>query len=137
MVVEDISINENRYFYGSENDIEMDVIHELAFDCHFNLENYPFDMQLCSIKIAVPTEIYRFVKAIPGNVTYLGVEQLVQFTVSSMTSTVKSQHGHDFVVFEFILRRTPTYVLNTYFIPCIGLVIMANLTVLACSLLPG
>ena len=76
--------SENNFFKGSENYLEMRAVHELDFRCLYNLENYPFDIQVCSIQIGTPLDVINFTKIIPGTVQYVGPKQLVQFTVGSV-----------------------------------------------------
>ena len=42
---------ENLYYYGSENPLLYNDSYELTFHCQFELENYPFDNQQCSILV--------------------------------------------------------------------------------------
>ena len=47
----DTVIIENHLFNGAENQLQYNDTYELEFHCDFNLENYPFDFQVCFIKV--------------------------------------------------------------------------------------
>ena len=45
-------VNEREIFKGSENTLTMDQTYTHQFQCIFDLRNYPFDRQTCSIEMA-------------------------------------------------------------------------------------
>ena len=69
-------LNEGNKFNGSENDIELSVTHQCNFRCKFDLAEFPFDTQKCSIDIQMPWLDRKHMTLQPREVQYLGISIL-------------------------------------------------------------
>ncbi|TRY79427.1 hypothetical protein TCAL_10764 [Tigriopus californicus] len=112
-------------FNGSENNILMAATLAQEFHCEYTLNNFPFDVQRCSIRIAVAKELSDFVELIPNfgtNLEYLANRDLIQFRVTDEVMTLTS--GGD-VVITITLKRNFHYHLATTYLPSTCLVLAA------------
>jgi hypothetical protein len=70
-------LNEGNKFNGSENDLQLSVTHQCNFRCKFDLAEFPFDVQKCSIDIQMPFEYRNLARdhltIEPKEVAYLGM----------------------------------------------------------------
>ena len=70
-------LNEGNKFNGSENDLQLSVTHQCNFRCKFDLAEFPFDAQKCSIDIQMPFEYRNLARdhltIEPKEVAYLGM----------------------------------------------------------------
>ena len=65
-LVEETNLHESMRYMGSENEIIMISRFETEFFCIYKLENYPFDVQYCSIDILAAHNIMEDVSLVPG-----------------------------------------------------------------------
>ena len=79
-------LNEGYTFLGKENDLRLFALHQCDFHCSFELSNYPFDTQKCSIDIEVPREIRQYVKLQPKLLNYSGNNKRLKDTVEGARS---------------------------------------------------
>ena len=56
-----LELNEENTFSGNENSLTLWGKHHNDFYCEFDLSNFPFDTQKCSIDIRVPWEIRNYI----------------------------------------------------------------------------
>ena len=69
-------LNEGNKFNGSENDLQLSATHQCNFRCKFDLAEFPFDTQKCSIDIQMPLEYRKLTRDLsiqPKEVVYLGM----------------------------------------------------------------
>ena len=59
-------------FHGNENHLRLFALHQIDFQCSFELSQYPFDTQKCSIDIQVPLEIKDYIALLPESLKYSG-----------------------------------------------------------------
>ena len=59
-------------FHGNENHLRLFGLHQIDFQCSFELSQYPFDTQKCSIDIQVPLEIKDYIALQPESLNYSG-----------------------------------------------------------------
>ena len=50
-------VHEDRIYKGSKNDLQVTSYTESYFRCNFDLRNYPFDAQKCSIDLKIPRDL--------------------------------------------------------------------------------
>ena len=65
-------LNEETIYYGAENDLKVIVLHEPTFNCVFDLSNFPFDTQDCSMDIKVSSAFQNYTVMIPHKLIYSG-----------------------------------------------------------------
>ena len=66
-------LNEGNLFKGGENDLELYSVNELTFKCNFELWNYPFDVQDCSVNVKIPSELRNYTILNPKQFIYSGI----------------------------------------------------------------
>ena len=80
-LVDEKALHEGMQYKGSENDIFMTVRYETEFFCIYELNNYPFDSQSCSIDILSAHNIKNDVELIPGSFLDVSIQgSTPQFT---------------------------------------------------------
>ena len=65
-------LNEANIFKGEETGIEVNSWSEQTFSCNFELQNYPFDVQDCSVDVHIPTELRNYTILNPTEFIYAG-----------------------------------------------------------------
>lgn len=65
-------IDEGKTFKGDENDLFLTALHEGYFFCSFELSEFPFDSQECSIDVHIPREIRNYIILQPKMLEYSG-----------------------------------------------------------------
>jgi hypothetical protein len=66
-------LNEGNKFNGAENDLQLFAKHQCNFECKFDLREFPFDAQKCSIDIQMPWLDRKHMTLQPREVQYLGI----------------------------------------------------------------
>ena len=69
---ENWQLNEGTYYLGDENELVLYSKTECTFRCQFELSNFPFDVQKCSIDVMVPYEIRNYTTLKPEKLIYKG-----------------------------------------------------------------
>ena len=65
-------LNEETIYKGAENDLRVIVLHEPTFNCVFDLSNFPFDTQDCSMDIKVSPAFQKYTVIMPLKLIYSG-----------------------------------------------------------------
>ena len=71
-------LNEGNTYNGAENDLVLTSMLEPKFKCLFELTNFPFDTQHCSIDIERFPEFKNYTVLIPNELTYQGNFNLIK-----------------------------------------------------------
>ena len=66
------NLHEANWFKGEENNLYLRVKHQFDFHCDFELSNFPFDIQKCSINVGLPVKLWKHVLMKTGTVKYSG-----------------------------------------------------------------
>ena len=69
-------LNEGNKFNGSESYLQLFAKHQCKFECKFDLREFPFDAQKCSIDIQMPWLDGKHMTLQPREVQYLGISTL-------------------------------------------------------------
>ena len=124
-------IEEIAYYKGSENSLlySRDFYHR--FQCHFDLHDYPFDTQVCSILMKMPHKVENFVDIFPKQLKYTGQLQMAEFNILKLDMRKGLASKQFDVEVKFILkRRIAQHLLSTYLpsfcILCIAQVLKIN-----------
>ena len=118
-------LREVAYYSGGENPVTYSRTFKKTLACLFNLKNYPFDSQVCTIQLSSPAEVGDLVELLPGDLTYLGPMKMMQFTVLDWTME-RTSTGLQVVV---RFKRRFEHHLCTTFLPtfCLMLVCQSGL----------
>ena len=118
--------HEGTIFKGDENFIEYSREYELDLLCSYNLINYPFDTQLCTIDVAVPGHYKKYMDVIANQTANRGVSKLAQFDIIKVD--IASFENDSVVRCLIHLRRDPTYHVATTYLPTVCILVMALMT---------
>ena len=108
-------VDETAYYKGSENPLiySRDFYHR--FQCLFDLNDYPFDTQLCTILLKKPYKVDNFVELLPKHLKYSGPKKMTEFDIlkTEMKKTFKTK-DFDIEVQIFLKRRVSQHLLSTF-----------------------
>ena len=117
----------DQFFYsGAENSLVLFGQYQHHFYCPFDLTNFPFDTQRCSIDIRVPLDSRQYINLVPWNLSFSGRKKLHQFEVTDPVFDISDNGTMMKVVFT--LHRIPSYLIQTAFVPSLCITIMSILT---------
>ena len=74
-------MDESEIFKGSENGLTMRQTYTHRFQCNYLLSRYPFDTQVCTIKMNVGTLDLKTVKLIPIELVMEQEEEMTIFHI--------------------------------------------------------
>ena len=119
-------MEEIAYYKGTENPLRYWRDFYLRFGCIFNLHNYPFDNQLCTILMKMPSKEDQFMRFIPKYLEYTGPLGLAEFFITTieMVATEEGEEG-DVKVQIFLKRRISKHMQSTY-LPSLCILIIAQ-----------
>ena len=65
-------LHEETLYLGDENDLQLDGQYETTFKCLFELKNFPFDTQHCTMNLKIPHGIRNYTKLKAKKLTFTG-----------------------------------------------------------------
>ena len=68
-----LELYEGNTFSGKENYLQLYAKHECTFRCSFELSNFPFDNQRCTMNITIPPDLRNFTTLKPKELIYSGM----------------------------------------------------------------
>ena len=80
------------FYEGSDNPINYKRKYSQDFSCDIQLKNYPFDSQLCKMRLDLPSKLQGLVRLEPGQLTFSGSVEMLQFRVENWNMT-RTQTG--------------------------------------------
>ena len=87
------------FYEGSDNPINYKRKYTQDFSCDIRLNHYPFDRQLCKMRLDLPSKLQGLVRLEPGELTFSGSVEMLQFRVEnwnmSRTQTGLEVHVHN------------------------------------------
>ena len=98
--------------------------YEQYFRCSYDLLNYPFDTQQCTIDLSIPTTLKKSLKLKPGTAEYIGPVDLLQYQVQK----IRLLSQGDRIKCRFHLKRNPSYHMTATYLPTFCILIMAMVT---------
>ena len=105
---------EGMTYDGKENDIILTAAFETDFGCSYQLHDYPFDSQICTIDVMSPSHIVNDIMLIPGTMTYSGMSNILPQFKLNMGRITSNENG-TLIQGSIQLKRIPFYhVLCTY-----------------------
>ena len=74
--------NEDTMVYkGSRNELMLSRVYEVNFICIYDMQYYPFDVQICTIDMIMAGSTDMFIDLRPGKLHYSGEKDLSQYYV--------------------------------------------------------
>ena len=111
---------------GDDNDILLLGDYEYYFRCTYDLLNYPFDTQICSVDLSIPVTLSKSLKMTKGVVEYHGPKTLIQFEVTN--TTLRSNDNNTKIQCLITLKRNPLYHVTATYLPTFCILMMAMVT---------
>ena len=101
---------ENEFsFEGSQNSLNMKRRYAMDFQCEYYMAMYPFDLQKCSVVIALKSSDVDYMEIIPKFLEYTGKKELSQYFVKKYTIRKKKIKDMDktqnVIIVDVILGR--------------------------------
>jgi len=119
-------VKESAYYKGSENPLHYERDFSLKFDCQFDLKNYPFDCQVCSICMKKTGKEADFMKLHPKELNYLGPLGLAEYFITKLDMLEDAESSDcDVKVRIFLKRRISQHLQSTY-LPSFCLLVIAQ-----------
>ena len=126
-------MEEIAYYEGSENPLRYWRDFFLRFNCAFDLKNYPFDSQVCTFLMKMPSKEYEFMRFIPKQLDYTGPLGLADFFITKIDMiSATEEEDYNVKVRIFMKRRVGKHIQSTY-LPSLCIQIIAQVIVLEVS----
>ena len=111
-------------YYGERNPIVYQRIFTTPFLCEFDLRNFPFDTQQCTMELKVAESEDSYVELFPAEFELSGSRELNQFDIVG----ISKQNPDGKSVFIITLRRKFSYHLFSVYIPSLCLLAISLAT---------
>ena len=110
-------LDETEIFQGAENGLTMRQTYTHRFQCNYLLSRYPFDTQVCTIKMNVATLDLDTVKLIPKKLVMEQEEEMTIFHIIDRQLVYKNASQPQDGVFMYIVlkRKITSEMMTTYF----------------------
>ena len=106
-------------FKGDENSITLSRLYRKEFICVYQIAMYPFDTQRCKIIISLGGNADEFIDLLPGNLDYLGPEDLTIYFIKQTAIHRGSSNKKRVVYVEVTLGRRLLSTVLTVYLPTI------------------
>ena len=117
------------YYKGSESSLQYSRDFYLRLKCQFELQNYPFDKQICKILLKKPSKEDKFLQYIPKKIGYTGPLGMAEFVITHYDMIDKAEDSEaDIEVRIFMKRRIQKHLLSTY-LPSLCILIIAQVAI--------
>ena len=123
------TVNEDIMVYeGASNEIELNRVYEIDFICTYDMQYYPFDIQVCTVDMTMAGSAAMFVDLKPGNLKYSGPKDLSQYYVMDyQIKNDKINNGNGVQVSVILGRKLLGNILTVY-VPTILLNLIGHST---------
>ena len=119
-------MEEIAYYKGSENPLRYRRDFYLRFNCLFNLQSYPFDSQLCTIRMRMQGKEDQFMRFIPKYLKYTGPLGLAEFFITNIDMVVADEGEEGDVKVQIFLKRRISKHLQSIYLPSLCILIIAQ-----------
>ena len=119
-------LHEGNVFIGSENIVKYSREYQMEFQCHYNLRNYPFDKQKCTIDLQVPRLLHVYMDLKANTTENWGSTELAQFVITDID--IHSINNKTLVQCIIHMKRIPLYHIATIYLPTLCIIFMALIT---------
>ena len=119
------ALHETYIYKGSENYLDFYREYFMVFKCVYDLHNYPFDTQYCTIDLKLSRFNKNFVKLIPAVAENKGPDKLDQFAITEVK--IEANQDNNLVQCKITLKRKPMYFIATTFMPTVFILFLQNM----------
>ena len=112
----------NKLYFGANNIIVQNSSFIGSFVCSFpNILVYPFDTEICYLKIKMPSNSYHFTKLLPVKLEFSGSRGVGEYVILSIEDmkTIKFHTGHTGIQIQINLGREIGSILLSTYLPTI------------------
>ena len=113
-------------FEGRDTLIKYTREYQMKMICNYELQFYPFDHQICTIDVEIPTLLQDYIDIYPQNTNNLGVSKLNQFLITK--TEIQSSKNYSLVQCRIFLHRIPWYHIATTYMPIVLVLFLALIT---------
>ena len=123
------AVNEDIMVYeGSSNEIQLNRVYEIDFICTYDMQYYPFDIQVCTVDMIMAGSAAMFVNLNPGDLKYSGPKDLSQYYVMEYEIKYAKIMDENGVQVSVILGRKLLGNILTVYVPTILLNLIGHST---------
>ena len=108
-----------KQYPGDENLIIMSKFYNIRFHCEFQMQWYPFDLQVCQAIFGSQKDQMKFVHLESESIKYIGSKDLTQYYLRGKNQKRETQKGHQLVIVELMFGRRLLSLILTVFIPTV------------------
>ena len=108
-----------KQYSGKENLLIMSKFYNIRFHCEFQMQWYPFDLQVCQVIFGSQKDQLKFVYLESEAVEYIGSTDLTQYYLRGIDQKTKRIRGIQHVVVELMLGRRLLSMILTVFTPTV------------------
>ena len=119
-------LHEAAIFYGDENTIHYSREYQKNIICNYDLHMYPFDEQMCTIDIEIPTLLQPYIDVFSNKTGNRGLKKLEQFMITKTEIGVTKNNS--LIQCEISMKRIPWYHIATTYLPILCVLFMALIT---------
>ena len=122
-------VNEDILVYqGSNTELRINRVYEVEFICNYDMRNYPFDIQVCTVDLTIDDNSADFLNLLPGNISFTGRSSFSQYYVMSYTIYSEIIMGKKSVKVSLTLGRRLLGVILTAYTPTVLLNVIGHST---------
>ena len=118
-------VENQQSFEGSENSISMTGFYNIRFICNYEMKWYPFDIQKCTLRLAMLGKSSDFAQLETQVLHFVGREEVNQYVVKSYSMRVSEKEELEI---EIVLGRKLLTIILTTIVPTILLNIISYAT---------
>ena len=111
-------LDKHEIFSGADNPLNKESYFAITFDCNFEMEYYPFDIQTCSMIITPDFAASRYVELIAKKVEIQN-KHLGQYLVEEVSVQPWKEEQKNGLKITVLLSRDPTSIFMTTYLPTI------------------
>ena len=119
-------LHEITVYEGSQTLIKYHRKYSMIVICHYQLQYYPFDHQICTIDVEIPILLQNYIDIFPQRTGNLGVSELDQFLITK--TEIQSNKNHSLIQCKIFMKRIPWYHIATTYMPILLVIFLALIT---------
>ena len=108
-----------KQYSGQENLVIMSKFYNIRFHCEFQMQWYPFDLQVCQAIFGSQKDQLKFIHLESENIEYIGSTDLTQYYLRGKNQKTETVRGHQTVVVELMFGRRLLSLILTVFTPTV------------------
>jgi hypothetical protein len=113
-------VENQQTFAGDENSITLTRFYNTRFICNYNMQWYPFDIQVCDLTLSLKGKSSDFARLKTEVLQYLGVLEVNQYVVTNFSILVRDTGpGNSDLKISIVLGRKLLTIVLTTFVPTV------------------